>query len=300
MIRDKDKDKNIMSVMREGKAAVGEGASVQLDVTPDASMRVPVLPTGSPALDEALGVGGWPKERLVEVFGRKGAGKTTLALRSIAAVQAAGGVAAFIDVVHELDPGAARALGVDLGHLLVSQPDNVEQALGIVDTLAQSGAVDLIVLDEVSVLYARDALAGEDSTSFDGRLARLMSQAMRKLFVHAGRTGAVVLLLRDSSERQSAVNIAAQVAEENGGLDSYDGLCMELVDDVLHVQPGADFLWVDLEGHPHWTFHTAPVIDGVVHDAWNPATILPPADYVRVAFGRYVQAWEINPVATTI
>ncbi|MBK8009967.1 MAG: recombinase RecA [Deltaproteobacteria bacterium] len=137
--------------------------------------------SGSVGLDEALGVGGYPKGRIVEIFGPEASGKTTLALHAIASIQREGGVAAFIDAEHALDPRYARALGVDLEGLLLSQPDNGEQALDITETLLRSGAVDLVVVDSVAALVPKAEIEGEMGDAHVGLQARLMSQAMRKL-----------------------------------------------------------------------------------------------------------------------
>ncbi len=156
---------------------------------------VGVIPSGSVGLDCALGIGGYPRGRVVEVFGPESSGKTTLALTAIAQVQAAGGVAAFIDAEHALDVTYARKLGVRVEELLISQPDNGEQALEITETLVRSGSVDLVVVDSVAALVPRAELEGEMGDAHVGLQARLMSQALRKLTACVSRTNSTVLFI---------------------------------------------------------------------------------------------------------
>jgi recombination protein RecA len=160
--------------------AHGKGAIMRLG-SGDALGLVPVISSGSISLDLALGTGGYPKGRIIEIFGPESSGKTTLTLHAIAECQKAGGIAAFIDAEHALDPSYARKLGVKVDELLVSQPDNGEQALEIADTLVRSGAVDMIVVDSVAALVPKAEIEGEMGDSHVGLQARLMSQALRKL-----------------------------------------------------------------------------------------------------------------------
>ena len=157
----------------------GKGSIMRLGQ--DSKLDIPALPTGSLALDIALGIGGLPRGRVVEIFGPESSGKTTLSLSVLAEVQRAGGVAAFIDAEHALDPTYAKVLGVNLDDLLVSQPDTGEQALEIAETLIRSNAVDVIVIDSVAALVLRAEIEGEMGDQFVGLQARLMSQALRKL-----------------------------------------------------------------------------------------------------------------------
>ncbi|QSQ19748.1 recombinase RecA [Pyxidicoccus parkwayensis] len=157
--------------------------------------RVAVIPTGSVGVDRALGVGGYPRGRVVEVFGNESSGKTTLTLHAIAQVQAAGGVAAFIDAEHALDVTYARKLGVKVEELLVSQPDTGEQALEITEQLVRSGAVDLIVVDSVAALVPRAEIEGEMGDAHMGVQARLMSQALRKLTGAVSRSGTCIIFI---------------------------------------------------------------------------------------------------------
>jgi recombination protein RecA len=158
-------------------------------------MAFEVVPSGSVALDLALGVGGFPRGRIVEIYGPESSGKTTLALHAIAEAQKTGGTAAFIDVEHALDPNYAAALGVDLDNLLVSQPDTGEQALEIADALVRSGSIDMIVIDSVAALVPKAEIEGEMGDSLPGLQARLMSQALRKLTGTIKRTNCLVIFI---------------------------------------------------------------------------------------------------------
>src|SRR6187401_1662101 len=166
----------------------GKGSVMKM--SEGAQVAIGAVSTGSIALDLALGIGGLPRGRVVEIYGPESSGKTTVALHAIASAQAAGGIAAFIDAEHALDPEYARKLGVDTDSLLVSQPDNGEQALEIADTLIRSGAVDIIVVDSVAALTPKAEIEGEMGDSHVGLQARLMSQALRKLTatVHKSNT----------------------------------------------------------------------------------------------------------------
>ncbi|HUG89008.1 MAG TPA: recombinase RecA [Actinomycetota bacterium] len=175
-----DRDQMLDVALQQIEKAHGKGAVMRLGEH-RAGQGISVIPTGALALDVALGVGGIPRGRVVEVFGPEGSGKTTVALHLIAEAQAHGGIAAFVDAEHALDPGYARTLGVNIDELLVSQPDSGEQALEIADMLVHSGALDLIVIDSVAALVPRAEIEGEMGDAHVGLQARLMSQAMRKL-----------------------------------------------------------------------------------------------------------------------
>ncbi|RLE36841.1 DNA recombination/repair protein RecA, partial [Candidatus Acetothermia bacterium] len=174
------KQEVLESTLKQINKAYGEGAIMWLGDKAHV-MQVETVPTGSLALDIALGVGGVPRGRIVEVFGSESSGKTTLTLHMIAEVQKRNGTAAFIDAEHALDPTYTRALGVDLDHLLLSQPNSGEQALEITEQLTRSGAVDIIVVDSVAALVPMAEIEGQMGDSQVGLQARLMSQAMRKL-----------------------------------------------------------------------------------------------------------------------
>ena len=171
--------KNLDLAITQIQKDFGEAAIMRLG--DDTRMDVEAIPTGNLLIDRALGVGGFPRGRIVEVFGPESSGKTTLTLTVIAQAQRAGGLAAFIDVEHALDPQYARLLGVDLDNLLVSQPSSGEEALQICETLVRSNAIDVVVLDSVAALVTKQELAGEIGDSTVGTQARLMSAAMRKL-----------------------------------------------------------------------------------------------------------------------
>ncbi len=184
MMDEKERARALSTALGQIEKQFGKGSIVRLG-SKDAIMPVSVISTGSISVDYALGVGGMPRGRICEIFGPESSGKTTIALQVVAEAQKAGGVAAFVDVEHALDPIYAKALGVDVDNLLVSQPDYAEQALEITSSLIQSGAVDVLVVDSVAALVPKAELDGEMGDSFMGVQARLMSQAMRKL------TGAV-------------------------------------------------------------------------------------------------------------
>lgn len=177
---DLDKKKALDMAMRQIEKDFGKGSIMKLGEA-SAKMNIEVIPTGALSLDIALGVGGVPRGRVVEIYGPESSGKTTVALHMIAEAQKLGGYAAFIDAEHALDPEYARRLGVDIDNLLISQPDNGEQALEIADALVRSGAIDIIVIDSVAALVPRAEIEGEMGDSHVGLQARLMSQALRKL-----------------------------------------------------------------------------------------------------------------------
>jgi recombination protein RecA len=174
-----DREKALGLALAQIDKQFGKGSVMRLGERPSAPMAV--IPTGSIALDVALGIGGLPRGRVIEIYGPEASGKTTVALHAVANAQATGGIAAFIDAEHALDPDYAKALGVDTDALLVSQPDTGEQALEIADMLVRSGALDIIVIDSVAALVPRAEIEGEMGDSHVGLQARLMSQALRKI-----------------------------------------------------------------------------------------------------------------------
>ena len=177
---DSNREKALHLALGTIEKAYGKGSIMRLGDA-DAKVKVPVISSGAISLDLALGIGGYPRGRIVEIYGPESSGKTTLTLHAIAECQRKGGIAAFIDAEHALDPAYARRLGVKVDELLVSQPDHGEQALEIADTLVRSGAVDVIVIDSVAALVPRAEIEGEMGDSHVGLQARLMSQALRKL-----------------------------------------------------------------------------------------------------------------------
>ena len=193
----------IMQTLLQMEKQFGKGAVLQLGSK--SVQQVSVIPTGSISLDAALGVGGFPRGRVMEVFGPESSGKTTLALQVIAQAQAAGGTAAFIDAEHALDPTYARALGVDVDNLLVSQPDYGEQALEITNSLISSNVIDVVVVDSVAALVPKAELEGEMGDSFMGLHARLMSQAMRKLTAAVSKANACLIFINQVREKIGVV-----------------------------------------------------------------------------------------------
>ncbi|MGE5131533.1 MAG: recombinase RecA, partial [Gemmatimonadota bacterium] len=174
-----DRDKSLEMALTQIERQFGRGSIMRLGEEGRAPIQI--IPTGAISLDVALGIGGLPRGRVVEIYGPEGGGKTTLALHAIANAQRAGGIAAFIDAEHALDPEYAKKLGVDTDALLVSQPDTGEQALEIADMLIRSGAIDVIVIDSVAALVPKAEIEGEMGDSHVGLQARLMSQALRKI-----------------------------------------------------------------------------------------------------------------------
>ena len=188
-----DKQRALEAALAQIDRAFGKGSVMRLGSK--SKIEVEAIPTGSLGLDIALGIGGLPKGRVVEIYGPESSGKTTLALHVVAEVQKSGGTAAFVDAEHALDPQYARKLGVNLDDLLVSQPDTGEQALEITDTLVRSGAVDVIVIDSVAALTPRAEIEGEMGDSLPGLQARLMSQALRKLTASISKAGTLVIFI---------------------------------------------------------------------------------------------------------
>jgi recombination protein RecA len=194
-----DREKALDSALAQIERQFGTGSIMRLGEEGRAPMDV--IPTGSITLDVALGIGGLPRGRIVEIYGPESSGKTTLALHAIASVQKAGGLAAFIDAEHALDPEYASRLGIDLDSLYVSQPDTGEQALEITDTLVRSGALDLIVIDSVAALVPRAEIEGEMGDSHVGLQARLMSQALRKMAGALSNTNTTCIFINQLREK---------------------------------------------------------------------------------------------------
>ena len=188
-----DKKKALQTALAQIDKNFGKGTVMRLGDKPE--MNVEAIPTGSLALDAALGIGGVPKGRIIEIYGPESSGKTTLALHILAEAQKQGGEVAFVDAEHALDPVYAEALGVDIDNLLVSQPDTGEQALEITDALVRSGAVDAVVVDSVAALVPKQEIEGEMGDTFVGLQARLMSQALRKLAGTINKTNCVVIFI---------------------------------------------------------------------------------------------------------
>lgn len=194
-----DRKQALDQALKKIEKNFGKGSIMKLGEKAD--MEIATVPSGSLALDVALGVGGYPRGRIIEIYGPESSGKTTVSLHAIAEVQKQGGTAAFIDAEHALDPTYAKALGVDIDELLLSQPDTGEQALEIADALVSSGAVDIVVIDSVAALVPRAEIEGEMGQSHVGLQARLMSQALRKLSGSINKTKTIAIFINQIREK---------------------------------------------------------------------------------------------------
>jgi|CZKS01.1.fsa_nt_gi recombination protein RecA len=197
---EKERARTLGLTLAQIEKQFGKGSIVRLG-SKEAVVQVAAISSGSISLDHALGVGGFPRGRIIEIFGPESSGKTTIALQIIAEAQKVGGMAAFIDVEHALDPGYARKLGVDVDNLLVSQPDYAEQALEITSALIVSGSIDVLVVDSVAALVPKSELDGEMGDSHMGLQARLMSQAMRKLTGHVSKSNTCLVFINQIREK---------------------------------------------------------------------------------------------------
>lgn len=195
-----EKQKALEAALSHIEKQYGKGSVMKLG-EPGAHMQVETVPTGSLGLDIALGVGGVPKGRIVEIYGPESSGKTTVALHMVAEVQKRGGIAGFIDAEHALDPVYAKNIGVDIDNLYISQPDNGEQALEITETMVRSGAVDIVIVDSVAALVPKAEIEGDMGDSHVGLHARLMSQALRKLTAVISRSNCVVIFINQLREK---------------------------------------------------------------------------------------------------
>ena len=197
--KEKLNEKELDEVLKQIQKTFGKGAIMKLGERP--AVDVDVIPSGSLLLDEALGIGGYPKGRIIEIYGPESSGKTTLALHAIAECQKKGGRAAFIDAEHAIDPNYAKNLGVDIDELILSQPDSGEQALEIAEMLADSGAIDLLIVDSVAALVPQAELDGEMSDNSVGMQARLMSKAMRKLAGILNKNDCAIIFINQLREK---------------------------------------------------------------------------------------------------
>lgn len=197
---DDNKKKALESALAQIEKQFGKGSVMKLGEQ-GANMNIEAVPTGSLSLDVALGVGGVPKGRIIEVYGPESSGKTTVALHMVAEVQKRGGIAGFIDAEHALDPVYAKNIGVDIDNLYISQPDNGEQALEITETMVRSGAVDIVIVDSVAALVPRAEIDGEMGDSHVGLQARLMSQALRKLTAVISKSNCIVIFINQLREK---------------------------------------------------------------------------------------------------
>jgi len=227
MLHLEEKLQGIRTLVGGLEKAFGKGAVMQLG-DEGASTDVAVFHSGSRALDEALGVGGYPRGRIVEVFGPESSGKTTLTLHAIAQAQATGGIAAFIDAEHAFDVAYARALGVDTEKLLVSQPDNGEQALEIVETMTRSEVIDLVVVDSVAALTPKAEIEGDMGDQHMGLQARLMSQALRKLTGAAHRTGTTLMFINQLRQKIGVVFGSPETTTGGNALKFYASVRLDV------------------------------------------------------------------------
>lgn len=221
-----DKKKAIETAMSQIEKMYGKGAVMRFGDR--AVTDVDYIPTGSLALDLALGIGGLPRGRIIEIYGPESSGKTTLALHVVAQAQKAGGEAAFIDAEHALDPAYARALGVNIDELLISQPDTGEQGLEITEALVRSGAIDIIVVDSVAALVPRAEIEGEMGDSYVGLHARLMSQALRKLTGAIGKTNCVVIFINQLREKVGVMYGNPEVTTGGRALKFYSSVRIDV------------------------------------------------------------------------
>ncbi|MBP5736050.1 MAG: recombinase RecA [Acidaminococcaceae bacterium] len=235
-----DKLRALDSAMRQIEKDFGKGSIMRLGEA-SAKMNVETIPTGALSLDIALGVGGIPRGRVVEIYGPESSGKTTVALHMIAEAQKMGGYAAFIDAEHALDPDYARRLGVDVDNLLISQPDNGEQALEICDALVRSGAIDIIVIDSVAALVPRAEIEGEMGDSHVGLQARLMSQALRKLTGIISKSKCATIFINQIREKVGIMFGNPETTTGGRALKFYSTIRME-VRKVEAIKNGNDVI----------------------------------------------------------
>ena len=221
-----DKKKALETCMAQIERAYGKGSIMRLGENSD--IVVDSIPTGSLSLDIALGIGGVPKGRIVEIYGPESSGKTTLALHIVAEAQKRGGEVAFIDAEHALDPGYARALGVDIDSMLISQPDTGEQGLEICEALVRSGAIDVVVVDSVAALTPRAEIEGDMGDSHVGLLARLMSQALRKLAGSIAKTNCIVIFINQLREKVGVMYGNPEVTTGGRALKFYSSVRIDV------------------------------------------------------------------------
>ena len=221
-----DKKRALETCMAQIERAYGKGSIMRLG--DNASIVVEAIPTGSLSLDIALGIGGVPKGRIVEIYGPESSGKTTLALHILAEAQKRGGEVAFIDAEHALDPSYARALGVDIDSMLISQPDTGEQGLEICEALVRSGAIDVVVVDSVAALTPRAEIEGDMGDSHVGLLARLMSQALRKLAGSISKTNCIVIFINQLREKVGVMYGNPEVTTGGRALKFYSSVRIDV------------------------------------------------------------------------
>ncbi|MEG3029831.1 MAG: recombinase RecA [Oscillospiraceae bacterium] len=234
-----DKQKALETALLNIEKHFGKGAIMRLGE--NVTMNVDKISTGSLSLDVALGIGGLPRGRVVEIYGPESSGKTTLALHAVAEAQKTGGTAAFIDVEHALDPIYAAAVGVDIDELLVSQPDTGEQAMEICEALVRSGAVDIVVIDSVAAMVTKAEIEGEMGDSHVGLQARLMSQALRKLTSSIGKTNTIVIFINQLREKVGVVYGNPETTPGGRALKYYASVRID-VRRIESLKNGTDFI----------------------------------------------------------
>lgn len=236
---DELKKKNLEEAFKQIEKQFGKGAIMKLGEKVYENMEV--IPTGSIALDNALGVGGYPKGRIVEIYGPESSGKTTFALHAIAQAQKAGGYAAFVDAEHALDPRYAKKLGVDIDNLVLSQPDTGEQALEIVEHLVRSNAVDIVVVDSVAALVPKVEIDGDMGDSHVGLQARLMSQAMRKLSGIISKTNTIVIFINQIREKVGVMFGSPETTSGGRALKFYSTIRLD-IRRIEQIKSGTDII----------------------------------------------------------
>ena len=238
-VKPEDKKKALETALAQIEKNFGKGAIMRLG--DDIPVNVEAISTGSLSLDLALGIGGVPRGRIVEIYGPESSGKTTLALHILASAQKKGGEVAFIDVEHALEPAYARALGVDIDNLLISQPDTGEQALEITEQLVRSGALDVVVVDSVAALLPRSELEGEMGDSSVGVIARLMSQALRKLAGTVSKTNCIVVFINQLREKIGVMYGNPETTTGGRALKFYSSVRIE-IRRVEHLKNGTTLI----------------------------------------------------------
>lgn len=226
-VKFEDKQKALDAALSQIEKQFGKGAVMKLG-DDSAKMAVEVVPSGSLSLDLALGVGGVPKGRIVEVYGPESSGKTTVALHMVAEVQKRGGIAGYVDAEHAMDPTYAKALGVDIDNLYISQPDDGEQALEIAETMVRSGAIDIVIVDSVAALVPRAEIEGEMGDSHMGLQARLMSQALRKLTGITNKSNCTVVFINQLREKIGVTFGNPETTTGGRALKFYSSIRMEI------------------------------------------------------------------------
>lgn len=227
MERDENKLKALEAALGQIEKQFGKGAIMKLG-DKSANMNIETVPTGSLSLDLALGLGGMPKGRIIEIYGPESSGKTTIALHVVAEVQKMGGIAGFVDAEHALDPVYARNIGVDIDNLYISQPDSGEQALEITETMVRSGAVDVIIVDSVAALVPRAEIDGEMGDSHVGLQARLMSQALRKLTAAISKSNCIVIFINQLREKVGVMYGSSETTTGGRALKFYASVRLDV------------------------------------------------------------------------